>query len=79
MANQKRMTNNDLFKGFTKLSVLAQVMVIQGMTAQYENVLENQEELLREGTGTPFVHPQAWINAAKEVKELYTEYEASNK
>lgn len=74
----KPMTNADLFKAFCNLSPLAQAMVVQGVTAQFEAVIESKETLLKEGSGTSIIHPQVWINAAEEIKELHDKYQASH-
>lgn len=74
----KPMTNADLFKSFCNLSPLAQAMVVQGVIAQFEAVIENKDELLKDGTGSCIVHPQAWINSAIEIKELHDAYQASH-
>lgn len=70
MAKGKLITNSDLFKQFCLLSPVAQVMVIQGVQGQCESVIEHADEIKKEGTGCPIIAPDAWIEAAKHIKEL---------
>lgn len=74
----KPMTNADFFKAFCHLSPLAQGMIIQGVTGQFEAVIKSKNKLLKEGAGSPIISPHAWISAAEEIKQLHNEYQASH-
>lgn len=55
---------------FSKFGTLSQIFIIEAILRYANEIVENQEKVKKE-MHRHFIHPDAWIGAASEIKEKF--------